>query len=68
MAYLIEDISIFGMRFEGWQKAAQKDGIWLRRVEEEAGLFVRNWHEKERRQAAERRGKAAAALSTVGIS
>ena len=31
-------------------------------------LFMRNWHETERRKAAERRAKAAAAPSTVGIS
>ena len=41
---------------------------WFRRVEEGAELFIRNWHEKERRKAAERRAKAAAAPSTVGIS
>ena len=29
---------------------------------------MRNWHETERRKAAERRAKAAAAPSTVGIS
>ena len=29
---------------------------------------MRNWHEAERRSAAERRAKAAAARSTVGIS
>ena len=31
-------------------------------------LFMRKWHETERRTAAERRAKAAAALSTGGIS
>ena len=31
-------------------------------------MFMRNWHETERRKAAERRAKAAAAPSTVGIS
>ena len=49
-------------------KTAQKAGRWFRRVEEGAELFMRNWHEKERRKAAERRAKAAAAPSTVGIS
>ena len=29
---------------------------------------MQNWHETERRKAAERRAKAAAAPSTVGIS
>ena len=43
-------------------------GRWFRRVEEGAELFMRNWHETERRKAAERRAKAAAAPSTVGIS
>ena len=31
-------------------------------------MFMRNWHETERRKVAERRAKAAAAPSTVGIS
>ena len=69
MAHLKEDMSVFGMKFEGWRKAAQKAGRWFRRVEEGAELFImRNWHETERRKAAERRAKAAAAPSTVGIS
>ena len=38
------------------------------KVEEGAELFMRNWHETERRKAAERRAKTAAAPSTVGIS
>ena len=67
MAHLEEDISVFGMKFEGWRKAAQKAGRWFRRVEEGAE-FMRDWHETERRKAAERRAKAAAAPSTVGIS
>ena len=33
-----------------------------------AELFMWNWHEKERRKAAERRAKAAAAPSTIGIT
>ena len=61
-------MSVFGMKFEGWRKAAQNAGRWFRRVEEGAELFMRNWHETERRKAAERRAKAAAAPSTVGIS
>ena len=68
MDHLKEDMSIFGMKFEGWRKAAQKAGRWFRRVEEGAELFMRNWHETERRTAAERRAKAAAAPSTVSIS
>ena len=59
---------VFGIIFKRWQKASQKDGRWFRRVEEGAELFMRNWHETERRKAAERRAKAAAAPSTVGIS
>ena len=61
-------MSVFGMEFEGWQKAAQKAGRWFRRVEEGAELFMRNRQETERHKAAERRAKAAAAPSTVGIS
>ena len=68
MAHLKEDMSVFGMKIEGWRKAAQKAGRWFRRVQEGAELFMRNWHETERRKAAERRAKAAAAPSTVGIS
>ena len=55
MVHLKEDMSVFGMKFEGWRKAAQKAGRWFRRVEEGAELFMRNWHETERRKAAERR-------------
>ena len=42
MDHLKEDMSVFGMKFEGWRKAAQKAGRWFRRVEEEAELFMRN--------------------------
>ena len=59
---------VFGMKFEGWRKATQKVGRWFRRVEEGAEFLMRKWHETERRRAAERHAKAAAALSTVGIS
>ena len=52
LAHLKEDMSVFGMEFEGWLKTAQKAGRWLRRVEEGAELFMRNWHETERRKAA----------------
>ena len=68
MAHLKEDMSAFGMKFEGWRKAAQEAGRWFRLVEEGAEVFMRNWHETERGKAAERRVKAAAAPSTVGIS
>ena len=66
--HLKEDMSVFGMEFEWWRKAAQKAGIWFRRVEEGAELFMRKWYETEGRRAAERHAKAAAAPSTVGIS
>ena len=33
---LEEDMSVLGMKFEGWQKAVQKAGIWFRRVKEGA--------------------------------
>ena len=68
MDHLKEDMAVFGITFEGWRKAAQKAGRWFRRVEEGAELFVRIRHETERRKAAERCAKAAAAPSTVGIS
>ena len=67
MDHLNEDMSVFGMKFEAWRKAAQKAGRWFRRVDEGAELFMRNCHETERRKAAERRAKTAAAPSTVGI-
>ena len=68
MYHLKEDMSVLRMKFEGCRKVAEKAGRWFRRVEEGAELFMRNWHETERRKAAERRAKAAAAPSTVGIS
>ena len=48
MAHLKEDMSVFGVKFKGWQNVAQKAGRWFRRAEEEAELFMRNWHETER--------------------
>ena len=36
LGHLKEDMSVFGKKFEGWQKAVQKAGRWLRRVEEGA--------------------------------
>ena len=65
--HLKEDMSVFRMKFEGWRKAAQKAGRRFRRVEEGAEFFMQNWHETERRKAAERRAKAASASSTVVI-
>ena len=65
---MTEDMSVFGMKFEEWRKTAQKAGRWFRRVEEGAELFMRNCHGTDRRKAAERRAKAAAAPFTVGIS
>ena len=62
MAHLKEDMSVFGMKFEGWRKAAQKAGRWFRRVEEGVELFMRNWHETERRKVAERRAKCSSAI------
>ena len=32
MAHLKEDMSAFGIKFEGWRNAAQKAGRWFRRV------------------------------------
>ena len=34
LAHLKEDMSVFGLIFEEWRKAAQKAGRWFRRVEE----------------------------------
>ena len=68
LVHLKEGMSIFGMKFEGWRKAAQKAGRWFQRIEEGAGVFVRKWHEAGRHRAAERHAKAAAASFTVGIS
>ena len=41
LAHLKENMSVFGMEFEGWQKAAQKASRWFRRVEEGVELFMR---------------------------
>ena len=29
IAHLKEDMSVFGMKFEGWRKATQKAGRWF---------------------------------------
>ena len=68
MVRLEEDPTEFGIKFEGWRKAAQKAGRWLRRVEEGEAAFMRKWHAAESCRAAERQAKAAAAPPTVGIS
>ena len=68
LVHLKEDMSVFGMKFEGWRKVTQKVGRWFRRVGDGAELFMRKWYKTERRRAAERHPKAAAAPSTVGIS
>ena len=60
-------MSVFGMKFAGWRKAAQKAGRWCRRVDEGVELFMRKWLETERRRAAEQHAKAAAVPSTVGM-
>ena len=41
MVHLKEDLSAFGMKFEGWRKAAQKAGRCFRRVEEGAESCMR---------------------------
>ena len=68
LVHLKEDMSVFGVKFEGWRKAAQKAGRWFRRVEKGAESFMRKRHDAERCKAAERHAKAKAAPSTVGIS
>ena len=50
MGHLKEDMSVFGMKFEGWRKSTQKAGRWFRRVEKRAEFFIRKWHETERRE------------------
>ena len=54
LVHLKEDMSVFGIKFEGSRKAAQKVGRWFRQVEGGVELFMRTWHETERRRAAER--------------
>ena len=68
MAHVKDAMSVFGTKFEGWRKDAQKAGRWFRWVEEGAESFMRNMHDAERCRAAERHAKAEAAPSTVGIS
>ena len=41
LVHLKDDMSIFGMTFEGWRKAAQKAGRWIRLVEKGAEFFMR---------------------------
>ena len=36
-----EDMTYFGMKFEGWRKAARNAGRWFRRVYKGAGVFMR---------------------------
>ena len=40
MVHLKEDMSAFGMKFEGWRKNAQQAGRWFRRVEEGAVIHA----------------------------
>ena len=40
MVRIEEYVTAFGMKFEGWWKAAQNAGRWFRRVEEEAGVSM----------------------------
>ena len=40
MVHLKEDMSAFGMKFEGWRKDAQQAGRWFRRVEEGAVIHA----------------------------
>ena len=42
MDYLKKYMSGFGMKFEGWRKAAQKAGHYFRRLEEGDEIFLRN--------------------------
>ena len=61
LVHLKEDMSVFGMKFEGWRKADQKAGRWFRRVEEGAEFFMRKWHGAERQTCgATRKGRGSA--------
>ena len=40
MVHLKENMSAFGMKFDGWRKAAQKAGTWFRREGEGAESFI----------------------------
>ena len=53
MKDLEEDLEAFGIKFEGWREAAQKVGIWFRRVEEGAEVFMRKWYKDEKEATAE---------------
>ena len=68
MLHLEEDITVFGVIFEGWHKTAQKAIRWFRRNEEGAEAFMRKWHDAERCRAAERHVNAAATQPTVDTS
>lgn len=54
-----------GIKFEGWRKDAQKAGIWPRRVEEGAEVFMWRWHDAECCRAIERHAAVAAATPSV---
>ena len=61
MVHLKEDMSAFGMTFEEWRKTAQKAGRWIRRIEEGAESFMRNWHDTEMQSCrATRKGRGGA--------
>ena len=47
MVHLKEDMSAFGMKFEGWRNAAHKAGRWFRRIEEGAESFMRKRHDAD---------------------
>ena len=48
-----EDMWVFGMEFEAWRETAQNAGRRFDGVGDGAELFMREWHEMERRRAAE---------------
>ena len=53
MVHLTENMSVFGIKFEGWRNNAKKASRWFRRVEEGAEPFMRKWHDAERCKAAD---------------
>ena len=43
MVHLKEDVSAFGMKFEGWRNDGQKPGRWFQPVENGSVSFMRDW-------------------------
>ena len=63
MKDLQKDLKAFGIKFEGWDEAAQKVGRWFRRVEEGEEVFMRKRRKDEKEATAERHRTVATATS-----